>query len=74
LRGVRVEAAAGRIDAFLDRLLGEGEPVGFVLHGHGSGALRNAVREHLGASNYVEHVRAAEANEGGEAFTIFWTR
>jgi DNA mismatch repair protein MutS2 len=74
LRGVRVEAAAGRVDAFLDRLLGEGEPVGFVLHGHGSGALRSAVREHLGASNYVEHVRAAEANEGGEAFTVFWTR
>jgi DNA mismatch repair protein MutS2 len=74
LRGVRVEAAPARLDAFLDRLLGEGEPVGFVLHGHGSGALRNVVREHLGGSGYVEHVRAAEANEGGDAFTLFWTR
>lgn len=74
LRGVRVEAAAARVDAFLDRLLGEGEPVGFVLHGHGSGALRSAVREHLGASSFVEHVRAAEPHEGGDAFTVFWTR
>jgi DNA mismatch repair protein MutS2 len=74
LRGVRVEAAADRVDAFLDRLLGEGEPVGFVLHGHGSGALRSAVREHLGASSFVEHARAAEADEGGDAFTVFWTR
>ena len=74
LRGVRVEAAAARLDAFLDRLLGEGEPVGFVLHGHGTGMLRTAVREHLGGSSYVEHVRAAEPHEGGDAFTVFWTR
>jgi DNA mismatch repair protein MutS2 len=74
LRGVRVEAAPERVDAFLDRLLGEGEPVGFVLHGHGSGALRSAVREHLGASSFIEHVRAAEPDEGGDAFTVFWTR
>ncbi|MFO7180728.1 MAG: Smr/MutS family protein [Pseudomonadota bacterium] len=74
LRGTRIEAAADRLDAFLDRLLGEGEPVGFVLHGHGTGALRDAVRAHLGASSFVEHVRAAEPDEGGDAFTVFWTR
>lgn len=74
LRGMRVEAVPARLDAFLDRLLGEGEPVGFVLHGHGSGAVRSAAREHLGGSSYVEHVRAAEPDEGGDAFTIFWTR
>jgi DNA mismatch repair protein MutS2 len=74
LRGVRVEAAPAQLDAFLDRLLGEGEPVGFVLHGHGTGALRSVVRQHLGSSTYVEHVRAAEAEEGGDAFTLFWTR
>lgn len=74
LRGVRVEDAAERIDAFLDRMLGEGEGVGFVLHGHGTGALRSAVREHLVGSSYVERSRAAEPEEGGEAFTIFWVR
>jgi len=74
LRGTRIESAADRLDAFLDRLLGEGEPVGFVLHGHGTGALREAVRQHLGASSFVEHVRAAEPDEGGDAFTVFWTR
>ncbi len=74
LRGVRVEDAGNRIDAFLDRMLGEGEGVGFVLHGHGTGALRSTVREHLGASSYVEQSRAAEPDEGGDAFTIFWVR
>jgi len=74
LRGARVEDVSGRIDAFLDRMLGEGETVGFVLHGHGTGVLRQAVREHLGGSSYVEHVRSAEPDEGGDAFTIFWVR
>jgi DNA mismatch repair protein MutS2 len=74
LRGVRVEDASGRLDAFLDRMLGEGENVGFVLHGHGTGALRTKVREHLGASSYVEQVRGAEPDEGGPAFTVFWVR
>jgi DNA mismatch repair protein MutS2 len=74
LRGVRVEDAADRLDGFVDRMLGEGEPVGFVLHGHGTGALRVRVREHLKECSYVEHTRAAEPDEGGDAFTVFWVR
>jgi DNA mismatch repair protein MutS2 len=74
MRGVRIEDAPDRLDAFLDRMLGEGEPVGFVLHGHGTGALRSKVREHLASSSHIEHVRAAEADEGGDAFTVFWVR
>jgi DNA mismatch repair protein MutS2 len=74
LRGVRVEDAEARIDAFLDRMLGEGEPAGFVLHGHGTGALKLAVRAHLAASSYVEHSRAADPDAGGDAFTVFWIK
>jgi len=74
LRGERVEEALGRVDEFIDRLLGRNEPVGFVLHGHGTGALKTHVREHLRASTYVEHSRPAESDEGGDAFTVFWVR
>lgn len=74
LRGTRAEDVAARVDAFLDVMLGEGEPLGFVLHGHGTGAVKTAVREHLGASSYVEHSRAAEPDEGGDAFTVFWIK
>ncbi|HEV8550443.1 MAG TPA: Smr/MutS family protein, partial [Polyangiaceae bacterium] len=74
LRGVRVDDARDRIDAFLDVMMGEGEAVGFVLHGHGTGAMKAAVREHLAGSAYVEHSRAAESDEGGDAFTVFWMR
>jgi DNA mismatch repair protein MutS2 len=74
LRGERVDEALGRVDTFIDRLLGGHEGVGFVLHGHGTGALKAHVREHLRASAYVEHSRPAEPNEGGDAFTVFWVR
>jgi DNA mismatch repair protein MutS2 len=74
LRGERVDDALGRVDAFIDRLLGGHEGAGFVLHGHGTGALKAHVREHLRASAYVEHSRPAEPNEGGDAFTVFWVR
>ena len=74
LRGERFEAALGRVDEFIDRLLGINEAAGFVLHGHGTGALKAGVREHLRASTYVEHSRPAEADEGGDAFTVFWLR
>ncbi len=72
LRGERVEEALLQLDGFLDRLLGEGEPAGFVLHGHGTGALKDAVRAHLAQSAYVERARAADADDGGDAFTVFW--
>jgi DNA mismatch repair protein MutS2 len=74
LRGTRVEEALARLDAFLDVMMGEGEAFGFVLHGHGTGAVKAAVREHLGTSSYIEHSRAAESDEGGDAFTVFWMR
>lgn len=74
LRGERVDEALGKVDAFLDRLLNVGEPSGFVLHGHGTGALKLAVRAHLQASSYIEQSQAADPDSGGDAFTIFWLR
>lgn len=74
LRGERVEEGLGKVDAFIDRLMSRSESTGFVLHGHGTGAMKAGVREHLRASTYVEHSRAAEPDEGGDAFTVFWVR
>ncbi|HEX3855577.1 MAG TPA: Smr/MutS family protein [Polyangiaceae bacterium] len=74
LRGERVDEALSRVDLFVDRLLSSNEPAGFVLHGHGTNALKNCVREHLRSSTYVEHSRPAESDEGGDAFTVFWLR
>jgi DNA mismatch repair protein MutS2 len=72
LRGVRVEDGLERIDGFIDALLRAGEPAGFVLHGHGTGAMKAAVREHLRSSAHVRDARPAERDEGGDAFTVFF--
>ena len=72
LRGVRVEEGLDKVDVFFDELLRRGETAGYVLHGHGTGAMKNAVRDHLRAHALVASSRPAERDEGGDAFTVFW--
>ncbi len=72
LRGMRADAALSELDRFIDRCLRDAEPHGFALHGHGTGALRQAVREHLALHANVTRARPADMEEGGDAFTAFW--
>lgn len=76
LRGMRVEDALPMTESFLDRMFGSSEPVGFILHGVGSGALRDAVREHLErhAAQYVKRTRAGTVEEGGDRWTVVYLR
>lgn len=75
LRGLRVDEALGLAESFLDRLYGSGEKIGFLLHGVGTGALRDAVRELLGggsasAARYVRRWRPGTPDEGGDRVTV----
>lgn len=72
LRGERVDAALDRVDAFVDELLRRSEPAGFVLHGHGTGALKQAVREHVRSLKNVVDSGPASPEDGGDAFTLLW--
>ncbi len=72
LRGERVEAALATLDHFVDELLRRQEMGGFVLHGHGTGAMKEAVRSHLHGHPCIQNSRPAERDEGGDAFTVFW--
>ncbi len=74
LRGERVDEGLEQVERFIDRLLGENQSVGFVLHGHGTGALKSAVREHLASLPQIAESRPAERDEGGDAFTVFFLR
>ena len=47
LKGMRVDDALSMMESFIDRLYTTDTRVGYVLHGHGTGALREAVRKHL---------------------------
>ena len=70
LRGMRTDDALACAASFVDRVLARGEDVAFLLHGHGTGALKEALRRELAAAKSVRFVRPAEPAEGGDAFTI----
>jgi DNA mismatch repair protein MutS2 len=70
VRGERVDDALAQLDRFVDGSLGRGAPIVFVVHGHGSGALRSAVRSHLTGHRGVRSFRAGEPSEGGDGVTI----
>jgi DNA mismatch repair protein MutS2 len=72
LRGLRVDDAVAMATTFLDRALGDGQRAVFLLHGHGTGALREAVREELGRTRYVARFRSAERDQGGDGVTVVW--
>lgn len=71
VRGLRAEEAIALAEAFLDRMYGAAEPVAYIVHGIGSGALRQALHEHLtNDDTYVEGFRPAEQDEGGPQVTV----
>jgi DNA mismatch repair protein MutS2 len=72
LRGLRVDDAVSMAQTFLDRALNEGRRAVFLLHGHGTGALREAVREELARSSYVVRFAPGDPDQGGEGVTVVW--
>jgi DNA mismatch repair protein MutS2 len=73
LRGLRVDEAIRMAEQFVDRSVGERSAV-FLLHGHGTGALREAVRGVLGNSSGVARVRPGSPQEGGDSVTVVTLR
>ncbi|WP_437966121.1 Smr/MutS family protein [Sorangium sp. So ce260] len=74
LRGLRAHEAVAMAEQFLDRSLGAGRRVTFFVHGHGTGALRDAVREALRGSPYVARLRPGGPSEGGDGVTVAWLK
>ena len=72
LRGLRAEDALSLATTFLDRSINAGRRVAFLVHGHGTGALRDAIRRDLKRSPYVAHFRPGESSEGGDGVTVVW--
>ncbi len=70
LRGFRVEEALDELEAYLDKAsLYNLTPV-FVIHGHGTGALKQCVRDFLSTSPYVCKFRPGENAEGGDGVSV----
>jgi len=70
LRGARVDEALDLLESYVDAAsVGHAGQV-TVIHGHGSGALRDAVRARLSAHPLVQSWRPGERGEGGDGATI----
>ena len=73
-RGLRVEELLREVERFLDARYSEGEAECSILHGHGTGALKQALRDHLSSSPYVGSFRPGDRTEGGDAVTVVTLR
>ena len=74
MRGQRADEALRQVEAFLDRRALDGADSIFVIHGHGTGALRKAVREYLANSRYVARFRPGGPGEGGDGVSVVSVR
>jgi DNA mismatch repair protein MutS2 len=70
LRGARVDEALAALDRYLDDAALAGLDQVVVIHGLGTGALRDAVRERAASHPLVASMRPGERGEGGDGATI----
>ncbi len=70
VRGLRADDALREVEQFLDRTFRGGEQGALILHGHGTGALKQSIRDYLDRSPYVRMYRPGDAHEGGDGVTV----
>ncbi|MDY0000657.1 MAG: endonuclease MutS2 [Polyangia bacterium] len=74
LRGLRVDEAEEALARFLDRMILEGAQSALIIHGHGTGALRQTVRLVLKGTPQVRSFRPGGQGEGGDGVTVVFLR
>ncbi len=70
LRGMRADEALDELEKRLDMAVARNISQFTIVHGHGTGALKKAVREYLNSSPYVLKYRPGEDAEGGDGVTV----
>ena len=74
LRGLRVDEALSKLADFLNAAVFAGTSPLLVIHGHGTGALKSAVREELSGSDYAIEFRPGQRQEGGDGVTVIFLK
>jgi DNA mismatch repair protein MutS2 len=74
LLGKTVEEALEAVDRFLDASVLAGRDEVRIVHGHGTGRLRTAIRAHLQKHALVAGKRSGAPNEGGDGATVVTLR
>ncbi|MEJ7762940.1 MAG: endonuclease MutS2, partial [Thermomicrobiales bacterium] len=70
IRGQRAHEVPEMLEAYLESAYRSGLPWVRIIHGKGTGALREVVRQHLHRHPVVEKYALAEQNQGGDGATV----
>jgi DNA mismatch repair protein MutS2 len=74
LRGMRRDEALERLETYLEDASLTGLPEARIVHGKGTGAIRQAVREELRKSQYVARFAPEPDSNGGDGATQIWLK
>lgn len=74
LLGKTVDEALAEVDKFLDDASRAGRAEARIVHGHGTGKLKAAVRRFLKGHPHVDAFRPGEPREGGDGATVVTLR
>src|SRR5690554_1483221 len=70
VRGMRGDEALMAVTYFIDDAIQLGIPRVRILHGTGTGALRQVIRDYLGSVNGVAHIKDEHVQFGGAGITV----
>lgn len=70
IRGRLVEDGLAELERYLDAAYLAGLPWVRIIHGKGTGRLREAIRQALRASSLVSSLESGQDGEGGEGVTV----
>ncbi len=70
LLGLTVDEALTEVDLFIDHAVMNGQSMVYLIHGHGTGALRTAIQKHLRGHRSITSFRLGEYGEGGAGVTV----
>ena len=65
-----VDEALFEVDLFLDQAVLNGQTMVYLIHGNGTGALRNAIQQHLRGHRQVKSFRLGRYGEGESGVTV----
>lgn len=70
IRGKRADDALDSLDRYLDSAFYAGLPFVRIIHGKGTGRLREVVREVLSSHSHVKSFEPGGEKDGGEGVTV----
>jgi DNA mismatch repair protein MutS2 len=70
LRGMRVDEGLDALDLYIEKAYLAGLPFVRIIHGKGTGRLRESIRQALGTNPHVDRYEGGGRTEGGEGVTV----